>query len=84
MPKGEKDDGLDGEELDDGVERAQEVLGGHVEQVERVQGDRDADVVDDRGVEVAQLGAPVTVLVEAVRLKEERGVYCILVLRFIF
>ena len=53
MPEGEEDDGLDGEELDDRVERTQHLSGGVVEQEQGVQRQRDAEVVDDRDVEIA-------------------------------
>ena len=57
MPEGEEDDRLDGEELDDGIERSQHLACGVVEQVERVQRQRHAEVVDDGDVEVATGGA---------------------------
>ena len=43
LPEWQENDRLDGEELDDGVEGSQQILGGHVEQVQRVQGNRDAN-----------------------------------------
>ena len=53
MPEGEKDDCLDGEELESWVIGSQELFGGRVEEEEGEEGDRDADVVDQGGVEVA-------------------------------
>ena len=53
MPEGEKDDRLDREELESWVIGSQELLGGRVEEEEGEEGDRDADVVDQGGVEVA-------------------------------
>ena len=53
MPEGEKDDRLDRKELESWVIRSQELLGGRVEEEEGEEGDRDADVVDQGGVEVA-------------------------------
>ena len=57
LPEGEEDDRLDGEELDDRVEGPQHLPGGVVEQEERVQRQRHAEVVDDGDVQVAAGGA---------------------------
>ena len=53
MPEGEKDDRLDREELESWVIGSQELFGGRVEEEEGKEGNRDADVVDQGGVEVA-------------------------------
>ena len=57
LPEWEEDDGLDGEELEYWIEGPQQILGGEVEQEQRVEGQGDADVVHDRDVEVAKLHA---------------------------
>lgn len=53
LPEGEKNDGLDHEELEDGAVGAEQVPGGKVEEEEGVEGQADRDVVDDGHVEVA-------------------------------
>ena len=57
LPEGEENNTLDSEELYDGVEGFQQLLGRVVEEEEPVQGEGDGDVVDDRDVEVASLDA---------------------------
>lgn len=53
LPEGEKNDGLDHEELEDGAVGTKQVPGGKVEEEEGVEGQADRDVVDDGHVEVA-------------------------------
>ena len=53
LPEWEEDDGLDGEELEDGVEGLEEVPRREVEEEQRVQRQRDRRVVDQRDVDVA-------------------------------
>lgn len=53
LPEGEKNDGLDHEELEDGAVGAKQVPGGKVEEEEGIEGQADGDVVDDGHVEVA-------------------------------
>ena len=65
MPEGEKDDRLDGEELESWVIGSQELLGGRVEEEEGEEGDRDADVVDQGGVEVALRHLPSALVIFA-------------------
>ena len=65
MPKGEENDRLDREELEGRVVRPQELLGGRVEEEEGEEGDRDADVVDQGGVEVALGNLPSALVIFA-------------------
>ena len=69
MPKGEENDRLDREELEGRVVRPQELLGGRVEEEESEEGDRDADVVDEGGVEVTLCHIPPALMVFAPSLK---------------
>ncbi len=55
MPEGEEDDGLDGEELEDGVVLGQELTRGCVEEDEPVEGKGHGHVVEQCAVEVAKL-----------------------------
>ena len=71
LPEGQEDDRLDGEELEDRVERPQEVLGAEVEEEQGVECERDGDVVDQGDVEVAFGRVPVAVLVETVGLEPD-------------
>lgn len=57
LPEREEDDGLDGEELEDGLEGLQELPGGEVEKEQGVEGQADGDVVDEGDVEVATVDA---------------------------
>lgn len=52
MPEGEKDDGLDHEELEDWAVGTEQLPRGEVEKEEGVKGQADGDVVDDGHVEV--------------------------------
>ena len=52
LPEREEDDGLDGEELEDRVVGSQELACCLVKHEEGVECQTDADVVDDRDVEV--------------------------------
>ena len=45
LPEGEENYGLDGKELDDGVEGPEEVLGRHVEHQQRIQRNRNAEII---------------------------------------
>ena len=57
LPEREEDDGLDGEELEDWVVGAQQLARRLVEHEEGVQRQTDADVVDDRDVQVTTVFA---------------------------
>ena len=63
LPKGEENDALDGEKLNDGIKGLEEILGGEIEEEETVEGEGDGDVVDDGDVEVATVYTPVTISV---------------------
>ena len=69
MPKGEENDRLDREELEGRVVRPQELLRGRVEEEESEEGNRDADVVNEGGVEVALCHLPLAFVVFAPSLK---------------
>lgn len=71
MPKREKDDRLDQQKLEHRVERCQQVSRGEVEEIKPVERQRHGDVVDDGDVDVAGVGAPVTVVVVSARLQED-------------
>lgn len=53
LPKGEKDDGFDHDELENGAIGNQQFTGGEVEEEESVERQTDGDVVDDGRVQVA-------------------------------
>lgn len=53
LPEGEEDDGLDSDELEDWLKRAQQVHGGKVEEEKGIKGQADREVVDDGDVEVS-------------------------------
>lgn len=57
LPEGEEDDGLDGEEFEDGFKGLQELPGGEVEEEQGVESQADGDVVDEGDVEVAAVDA---------------------------
>ena len=69
LPKGEENNRLNREELESRVIRPQELLGGRVEEEEGEEGDGDADVVDEGGVEVTLCHIPLTLMVFAPSLK---------------
>ena len=71
LPKRQKDDRFDGEELEHGVERPQQVLCAEVEEKEGVEGQWDGHIVDEGDVEVALVRVPIAVLVETVRLQPD-------------
>lgn len=71
MPEGEKDDRLDREELESWIIGSQELLGGRVEEEEGEEGDRDADVVDQGGVEIALRHLPSALVVFAPSLRKD-------------
>ena len=71
MPEGEKDDRFDREELESWVIGPQELLGGRVEEEEGEEGDRDADVVDQGGVEVALGNLPSALVIFAPSLRKD-------------
>ena len=73
MPEGEEEDALDAEELGHRAERFQVVVHAQPEDREAVEGEADADVVDDGDVEVARVGAQVAVVVLVAGLEDERG-----------
>lgn len=53
LPEGEEDDSLDGDELEDWLERTQQIHGGEVEEEKGIKGQADREVVDDGDVEVS-------------------------------
>lgn len=53
LPEGEKDDGLDHEELEHGVVRDKQFTCGEVEEEESVERQTDGDVVDNGHIQVA-------------------------------
>ena len=57
LPEREEDDGLDGEELEDGLEGLQQLSGGGVEQEQGVERQADRRVVDEGDVQVAAADA---------------------------
>jgi len=71
LPEGEKDDRLDREELESWIIGSQELLGGRVEEEEGEEGDRDADVVDQGGVEIALRHLPSALVVFAPSLQDD-------------
>ena len=71
--EGEEEDALDAEELGHRAERLQVVVRAQPEDREAVEGEADADVVDDGDVEVARVGAQVAVVVLVAGLEDERG-----------
>lgn len=71
MPERQEDHRLDRAELEHRFEGGEKISGRKVEQVEAVQSERHAYVVDDCGVYVATVGAPIAVMVVAERLQED-------------
>ena len=69
MPKGEENDRLNREELEGRVVRPQELLRGRVEEEKSEKGNRDADVVNEGGVEVTLCHIPSALMVFAPSLK---------------
>ena len=65
MPEGKENNCLDREELQGWVIRPQKLLGGRVEEEESKEGDRDANVVDQGGVEVALGNLPSALVIFA-------------------
>lgn len=57
MPKGEEDDSLDGEKLQDWLERSQKLHGGEVEEEQGIEGQADREVVDDGNIKVSTMDA---------------------------
>ena len=57
LPERQEDDRLDDGELEHRIVGRQQVLGGEVEEEQRVQGQRDRHVVNDGHVQVTRLGA---------------------------
>lgn len=53
LPEGQKDDGLDHEELEHRIVRDQKFTRRKVEEEERVEGQTDGDVVDNGHIQVA-------------------------------
>ena len=70
LPKGQKDDRFNTDELQGWVIGAQHFLGSPVEQEQGVQGDGDAQVVDHGDGKVSG-AVPVTVLIQTVRLEDD-------------
>ena len=56
LPERQEDDRFDSEELEYGIEGSEELLGCEVEEEEGVQGQGDADVIDQSDVNVALAG----------------------------
>lgn len=65
LPVGCEDDELDAQELRHGPERLEVVVHAHPEQSQRVQTQRDADIVDDAAPQVPRADANVALLVRA-------------------
>jgi len=65
LPEREEDDGLDCEELEDGIVRSEKVFSGKVEEKQSVQCKTDADVVDYSDVQVAALRSTVQMTLTA-------------------
>ena len=57
LPEREEDDGLDGEELEDGLKGLQQLPGGGVEEEQGVERQADRGVVDEGDVQVAAADA---------------------------
>ena len=57
LPEREEDDGLDGEELEDGLKGLQQLPGGRVEEEQGVERQADRGVVDEGDVQVAAADA---------------------------
>ena len=55
MPEGEKDDGLYGEKLEDGVIRSKHLFCGEVEEEKSIESKTDAGVVDQSNVEISSV-----------------------------
>lgn len=70
LPETQENHRFDGAELEDGVERRQQVPGRKIEEIKPVEGQRHWHIVDDCDVDVAGVGAPVTVVVVAAGLQE--------------
>jgi hypothetical protein len=70
LPETQENHRLDGAELQHGIEGRQQVARGEVEQIKAIEGERHRHVVDDCDVDVAGVGAPVTVVVVAAGLQE--------------
>ena len=71
MPEGKENNCLDREELQGRVIRPQKLLGGRVEEEESKEGDRDADVVDEGGVEVTFSHIPPALMIFSPSLKND-------------
>lgn len=71
LPEREEDDGLNGEELEHRVEGLEHLARGAQEQEQAVQRQAHGEVVHDRDVDVAAVGAPVAVVVVAGGLEIE-------------
>lgn len=57
LPEREEDHGLDGEELEDGLEGPQELPGGEVEKEQGIESQADGGVVDEGDIQVAAVDA---------------------------
>ena len=71
LPEGKENNCLDREELQGRVIRPQKLLGGRVEEEESKEGDRDADVVDEGGVEVTFSHIPPALMIFSPSLKND-------------
>lgn len=57
LPEAQKDDGFDDGKFENRVVGREQVFGGKEEEEKRVESQCDGDVVDDRDVKIAGLGA---------------------------
>lgn len=70
LPERQENDALDGAELENRIERREQVLRGEVEQKQPVQRQTDADIVNASDVKIAAVRGPIPVPVVAKRLQE--------------
>lgn len=72
LPERQKDDGLDGEELEYWIEGLEHFPGGAEEEEETVEGETDREVVHDGDVQIAAVGTPVAIMVMSGGLEKEK------------
>lgn len=70
MPERQKDDGLDGEELEYWIKGLEHFPGGAEEEEETVEGETDGEVVHDGDVQIAAVGTPVAIMVMSCGLEK--------------
>lgn len=56
LPKGQKDDRFNDGELEDRIVRCQQIFSGEIKEEERVESQRDGNIVDNCDVEIARVG----------------------------